>query len=43
MEMTMRYSHLSPVVKRDAVSVLDSGAEKSGHYMGIGEVHRAQN
>ena len=27
-EMTMRYSHLSPDVKRDAVGVLDSAPEE---------------
>jgi integrase len=30
MEMTMRYSHLSPVVKRDAVNLLDAAQKKVG-------------
>ncbi len=33
-EMTMRYAHLSPEVKRDAVSLLDSPAPRQGHHRG---------
>ncbi len=34
MEMTMRYAHLSPEVKRDAVAVLDSPGANQGHHRG---------
>jgi integrase len=33
-EMTMRYAHLSPEVKRDAVILLDSPAPSQGHHRG---------
>ncbi len=35
-EMTMRYAHLAPSARRDAIATLDRPAE-SGHQMGTGE------
>ena len=35
-EMTMRYAHLAPSVRRDAIATLDRPA-KTGHQMGTGE------
>jgi integrase len=35
-EMTMRYAHLAPSVRRDAIATLDRPA-KSGHQMGTGK------
>lgn len=36
-EMTMRYAHLSPEVKRDAVTLLDSPGAGEGHHRGTKE------
>lgn len=33
-EMTLRYSHLSPYHKREAIEILENRLEKSGHQYG---------
>lgn len=42
-EVTMRYAHLAPNVKRDSVELLDEPVPtQSGHYLGTGDAQERQ-